>query len=147
MYALADFQPPGLRAEPLLAAVPSHQERVDAGVRRLAARPDLPAFPSSVQGLVAAAKLDTSSFAGLTRFIAQDLGLTVKLLRVVNSARYSYRLAASPISSVARAVSMLGIDSVVEYALGATAAGPALEGLMLGSLLTAHHAKQVALRI
>ncbi len=148
MNALAYRQPPA----PLLAAVPTCQQRVDACVRRLVARPDLPVLPCNMHGLLAAAESETTSFAGLARFVSLDLGLTAKVLRVVNSGQYASRMAASPVPSVSRAVSMLGIDAVAEFAATALSAAQTATGLsgvkplMLTSLITAHHARQVALR-
>ena len=148
MNALAYRQPPA----PLLAAVPTCQQRVDACVRRIAARPDLPPLPSNMHGVLAAAKSEATSFSALARFVSQDLSLTATVLRVANSPQHASRMTASSVPSVSRAVSMLGMDAVAKSADAALSAAESTTGLwgvkplMLASLITAHHARQVALR-
>lgn len=91
--------------------------------------------------------IDASS-AQLARVILKDVGLTSQLLRVANSALYNR--SQRPIISVAHAVTLLGWENVrrlvsaVRYVEHFASRSPGLRELMLMSVLTALHCRDLA---
>jgi hypothetical protein len=84
----------------------------------------------------------------LVRVILKDLGLTSQILRLANSAMYNH--SGRPIMSVAHAIIMLGWDKVrsmvstVRYIEHFANRSPCLRELLLLSVLTAVHGRDVA---
>ncbi len=122
--------------------------------KRLAAAVDgMPAFPKSVQRVLELTRDVNSTPKSLVEVIDRDPVLTVKILRVVNSAYYSLP---KPITSVGHAVVYLGFNTIKNLALSiaaigmlpkSNAAGFDGQQYLLHSLATAGIAKQLALRL
>ena len=122
--------------------------------QKLAAAVDrMPAFPQSVQKILELTRDVNCSPKDLVQVIDKDPVVTVKVLRVVNSAYYSLP---KQITSINHAVVYLGFNTIKNLALGIAAIGmlPADnaagfdgEQYLLHSLATAGIAKQLALRV
>lgn len=85
-------------------------------MRRMRSKSDFPALSASVSRVQALSESDTDSLQTLCDEILQDVALTQKLLRVVNTAHYR-RAGADPISTISRAVSLIGVAGVRNLAL------------------------------
>ena len=121
---------------------------------KLAAAVDgMPAFPKSVQKILELTRNVDCSPKDLVQVIDKDPVVTVKVLRVVNSAYYSLP---KQITSINHAVVYLGFNTIKNLALSIAAIGmlPASNAAgfdggqyLLHSLSTAGVAKQLALRV
>lgn len=122
--------------------------------KRLVAAVDaMPAFPKSVQRVLELTRDVNSTPKALVEVIDKDPVLTVKILKVVNSAYYSLP---KPITSVGHAVVYLGFNTIKNLTLSIAAIGmlpqsndAGFDGqqYLLHSLTTAGIAKQLALRL
>jgi HD-like signal output (HDOD) protein len=122
-------------------------EVLEAWVERLSASGDLPAFAEQVRELMSASTAQNASLGHLTDAILKNVSLTAKVLKTVNSAFFNRT--GETILSVSRAVALLGWNTVRDLAAGIllfehfkSQAGA--RELMLLSLLTANHAREVA---
>lgn len=92
----------------------------DAGARTLLADlskvRDFPALSQVISRVNHIASSEVSRSDELTESILKDVALTNKLLRVVNSVHYKQR-GAGPVSTVSRAIVILGYDTVRDVAL------------------------------
>lgn len=121
--------------------------------QKLAAAVDsMPAFPKSVQRILALTRDMNCSPKELVQVIAKDPVVTVKVLRVVNSAYYGLT---KQITSIDHAVVFLGFNPIKNLALSIAAmsllpanneAGFEGQPYLLHSLATAGIAKQLALQ-
>lgn len=84
-------------------------------MQRMRTRGDFPALGEAISKINRLASSDIESVNGLTAAILKDVSLTNKLLRMVNTAHYQ-RFGGS-VSTVSRAVSLLGFDAVRNCAL------------------------------
>jgi len=75
---------------------------------------DFPAIAKVIENLHALTRREDASALVIARVILQDPGLSSKILRVVNSA--FYRTRSNPISTVTRAVILLGVERVRDVA-------------------------------
>ncbi len=122
--------------------------------RELAAAVDsMPAFPKSSQAILALTQDVSCSPKDLVQIIEKDPIVTVKVLRVVNSAYYSLP---NPISSIDHAVVFLGFNTVKNLALSISSICLApsnpmarfdAQRYLMHSLVTAGVAKQLATQI
>ncbi|MDR0735880.1 MAG: HDOD domain-containing protein [Zoogloeaceae bacterium] len=88
---------------------------VDFLLRRLLYKGDFPVLSESVRTINAIASSDTDNVSRLSAVILKDFALTNKLLRTVNSAYY--RPSSEKISTVSRAIILLGINAVRNIAV------------------------------
>ena len=122
--------------------------------QKLAAAVDgMPAFPKSVQRILELARDVNSTPKDLVDVIDKDPVVTVKILKVVNSAYYSLP---KQITSIGHAVVYLGFNTIKNLALSIAAIGmlpkdnPSgfdVQQYLLHSLATAGIAKQLAHRV
>ncbi|MDO9164542.1 MAG: HDOD domain-containing protein [Rhodoferax sp.] len=122
--------------------------------QKLAAAVDgMPAFPKSVQNILELTRDVNCSPKDLVQVIDKDPVVTVKILKVVNSAYYSLP---KQITSINHAVVYLGFNTIKNLALSIAAigmlpkdnaAGFDAQQYLLHSLATAVIAKQLALRV
>lgn len=108
----------------------------------------LPSMPEVAHRLLTSFDREDLSMGELASLIGQDQGLTVKVLRLANSARYSPRQA---IATVKDAASAIGLQALRDLALAACVAGafPAIAGFdrmrfWRQCLATAGHARLLA---
>ena len=113
----------------------------------------MPAFPKSVQKILELTRDVDCSAKDLIQIIDKDPVVTIKVLRVVNSAYYSLP---KQITSINHAVVFLGFNTIKNLALSiaaigmlpaSNAAGFDVQQYLLHSLSTAGIAKQLALRL
>ena len=77
---------------------------------------DFPAFSHTISVLNQASSSETESLAAVSNAILKDYSLTNKVLRLVNSAYYNR--GGGKVSTISRALVMLGIDTVRSIAVG-----------------------------
>ncbi|MDZ7920474.1 HDOD domain-containing protein [Rhodoferax sp.] len=113
----------------------------------------MPAFPKSVQRILELTRDVNSTPKDLVEVIDKDPVVTVKVLKVVNSAYYSLP---KQITSIGHAVVYLGFNTIKNLALSIAAigmlpkdndAGFDVQQYLLHSLATAGIAKQLALNV
>lgn len=113
----------------------------------------MPAFPKSVQRILELTRDINCAPKDLVQVIDKDPVVTVKVLRVVNSAYYSLP---KQITSINHAVVYLGINTIKNLVLGIAsigmlpaenAAGFDSQQYLIHSLTTASISKQLALRL
>ena len=85
-------------------------------LQRMRHTADFPAMSDSVARIQGVASSDTESLSSLTNEILKDVALTNKLLRLVNSAHFAR--GGGSISTVSRAVSLVGFNGIRNMALG-----------------------------
>ncbi len=134
---------------------PASTNDVDMAVRvclsRILEGSDLPALSRQIIDAISALDDDASSLQRLANVVLREYSLTVSVVRTANSAHY--RRSGRPVQSATHAMMLLGARSVRELATSLLlfenyrrrSAG--LRELMLLSLLTANHAREVALAL
>jgi putative nucleotidyltransferase with HDIG domain len=137
MYIRLNHRPPLLMS-------PELSQRLAAAVD------DMPAFPKSVQKILELTRDMDCTPKDLVQVIDKDPVLTVKILKVVNSAHYSLP---KQVTSINHAVVFMGFNTIKNLALGiaaigmlpkSNAAGFDVQQYLLHSLATAGIAKQLA---
>ncbi len=140
-------------AEPIRPPRPSNQQRLEACVQSMASRPDLPAFAHQVYEILGVVNDDDTTLRRLTGLLLKNYSLTTKILRTANSLYYNR--AGRPILSVSHAIAYLGWNTIRDMAGGMLLfehfqngkRSPGLKELILCSLLTANHAREIAARV
>ena len=105
-----------LEPEPAPVAEGARQSTVDFLLRRMRHKSDFPALSESVSTINKIAASDRESVANLSNSILRDFSLTNKILRLVNSA-YFRQAGGGSISTISRAVLVLGFDAVRDIAI------------------------------
>jgi HD-like signal output (HDOD) protein/CheY-like chemotaxis protein len=110
----------------------------------------LPSLPELYVKILTCLRSPDPSLARLGEIVAHDIGMSARVLQLVNSALFSLP---RTITSPNEAVALLGIDAVrmmtlaveiVTHSVNAHAGGVAPEGLWQHSLVVAHLAKAIA---
>lgn len=124
----------------------SHQ-----GLKEMVSRIDaLPTLPATYVELVEELKTEDASIEKIGNIISKDIGLTAKILKVVNSSFFGLR---QQITTPAKAVSMLGLDLVKAMALSSgtfdkfkhlKVPGFSIEQMWEHAMLTSSFAKIIA---
>ncbi len=117
----------------------------------IAARSDFPAISKFLAEAIAAARSATASTQQLAGLVLKDFALTNAILRVVNSPVYCAG-GEQKVSTISRAILLIGVDGVVNIAIGLTiferfhgrANVVELKRLTIRSLLTGLYAHQLA---
>jgi HD-like signal output (HDOD) protein len=116
----------------------------------IAGMAEFPALSRSIEQVLL--KVDEeASVQHITNVILKDYSLTLRILRTANSSLYNR--SGRQIVSISHAVTLLGVESVREMATGVVLLehfrkhSPGLKELILLSLLTANHAREVADRV
>ncbi len=84
---------------------------------KISANANLPALGSSVSKVVQLASSDDEAVRNLAHFIMSDVGLTQKILRIANAACHR-TTASTPVTTISKAIFLLGFDAVKTSALG-----------------------------
>lgn len=95
---------------------PARSNRSDEILTEIAGKGDFPATARAITRLRTVAPREDSNMLALASVILQDPGLSTKVLRVVNSAFYRPRDAR--VSTISRAILLLGFDSIRDLATG-----------------------------
>ena len=90
--------------------IDSNDSTVNFLLRRMRHKKDFPAFSHTISILNKASSSETEGLALVSNTILKDYSLTNKVLRLVNSAHYNR--GGEKISTISRAVVMLGINAV-----------------------------------
>ena len=118
--------------------------------RNIAGLAEFPALSRSIEQVLL--KVDEeASIQHITNVILKDYSLTLRILRTANSSLNNR--SGRQIHSISHAVTLLGVEAVREMATGVVLLehfrkhSPGLKELILLSLLTANHAREVADRV
>ena len=95
------------------------QSTIDFLLRRMRHKTDFPALSESVSTINKITGSDKESIANLSNSILKDFSLTNKILRLVNSVHY-LQAGGGNISTISRAVLVLGFDAVRNIAITVT---------------------------
>jgi HD-like signal output (HDOD) protein/GAF domain-containing protein len=95
---------------------PARVHRSDEILTEIAGKGDFPATARAITRLRTVAPREDTNMLALAGVILQDAGLSTKVLRVVNSAFYRPRDAR--VSTISRAILLLGFDSIRDLATG-----------------------------
>ena len=134
-----------------LVPADSDESPVHALMRRIPPGHDLPALSKGIIEAISELDDDANALQHLTNLVLRDYGLTLIVVRTANSALY--RRSGRPIQSATRATMMLGAKTVRQLASSMLLyenfqqRSPALKALMVQSLLTANHAREVAIKV
>lgn len=101
------------------AEASSGSSTLDFLLRRMRHKTDFPAMSISIATINQLASSERSDAASLSNAILKDLALTNKVLRIANSAYYT-RIGGGCISTVSRAIVVLGIETVRQLAISLT---------------------------
>jgi HD-like signal output (HDOD) protein len=111
---------------------------------------EFPALSRSIEQVMLKVA-EEASLQHITNVILKDYSLTLRILRTANSALHNR--SGRQIHSISHAVTLLGVEAVREMATGVVLLehfrkhSPGLKELILLSLLTANHAREVADRV
>lgn len=149
LAALEAFLAPPQQAEESGAG----QTTLDFLLRRLRHAQDFPALSQSISAINKLVAADAESIHRLAETILRDFSLTNKLLRMVNSATYGQF--GGTISTISRAVMILGFEAVRNLAIGLVlfehlqnrSQASHLRELMLSTFLSGLLAKGVARKV
>ena len=123
-------------------------KEIEARIRAIQGHRDFPALSDQIREVVRVTQDDDADFDRLADLVIRNYGLTLKVLRTVNSVHYNR--SGQTILSVTRAVLLLGVRTVRELAASFLLfdhyqrQSPELKQLMLLSMVTACHAERLA---
>jgi HD-like signal output (HDOD) protein len=132
-----------------MSSVPeTSDEAMRRRLKEILARPDLPAFSEHIQQILRCTSDDSTSIRHVVALVLREYSVAAKLLRTSNSPLYNR--SGRSILSVSHAASLLGLQAIRDVAAsmilfdhyGKTT--PGLRQLMVLSLLTANHARELA---
>ena len=129
----------------------TRDEKLQLTVKRIFRSEGVPPFEKHAREVYVRALDPDGTSAQLTRIILKDLGLTAQILRVANSTFYNR--SGRSIMSVAHAITLLGWDTVrqlvsgIRYIEHYARRSPGVRELIVASVISAAHAREVALRI
>lgn len=93
----------------------------DAMLDEMGAAQDLPALGQSINNVISLSTSETKAVQEVTSFVLSDPALTQKILRLANSAHYRNHTGVA-ITTVSRAIFLLGLDTIRASALAMTLA-------------------------
>ena len=132
--------------------VSTREQKLDACVRRISREEGVPPFCQHANEVIARTlDLDGGSSSTLARVVLKDLGLTSQILRAANSALYNH--SGRPILSVPHGIVLMGWDTLrnlvgtIRYIEHFANRSPGLRELMMLSLLSAVHSREIAASI
>jgi HD-like signal output (HDOD) protein len=125
--------------------------RLEACLARIEARDGFPALTQRIQELTAVLGDEDASVQRLANIVLRDYGLTLRVIRAANS--FHYNRSGCPVVTATHAMVLLGVHAVRDLVSGIVIFehcqrhSPGLKHLMLLSMLTANHARELALRV
>ena len=125
--------------------------RLEACLRRIEAREGFPALTQRIQEITAVLGDEDASIQRLANIVLRDYGLTVRVIRAANS--FHFNRSGRPVLTATQAMVLLGVRAVRDLVSSIVLFehcqrhSPGLKHLMLLSMLTANHAREVALRV
>ena len=151
------FTPSGRRADcegvtlPAAGLPETSDARLEACLARIEARDGFPALTQRIQELTAVLGDEDASVQRLANIVLRDYGLTLRVIRAANS--FHYNRSGCPVVTATHAMVLLGVHAVRDLVSGIVIFehcqrhSPGLKHLMLLSMLTANHARELALRV
>lgn len=133
-----------------MTGLPSRRDSVTRILNAISDGSDFPSLSACIQEVMKQVE-DEVSVQHMTNVILKDISMTLRVLRTANSPYYNR--SGRPILSISHAVAMLGVDSVRDLAGSLVLfehfqrKSPGLKELILLSLLSANHAREVAERV
>jgi len=127
-----------------------HIDKFDEFLEEISKAPEFPALSQSIEEVMLQVD-NEASIQHITNVILKDYSLTLRILRTSNSALHNR--SGRPIRSVSHAVALLGVEAVRQMATSVVLlehfhkVSPGLKELILMSLLSANHAREVARHI
>lgn len=103
-------------------------------LQRIGTDTDLPALGSAVARVVQLASSDNEAVHNLTYFVLSDVALTQKILRLSNAVVYRSITGGKPVTTISRAIFLLGFDTIKTSALAL---------LLVDGLVKGQHSKGV----
>jgi HD-like signal output (HDOD) protein len=125
-------------------------DRLAEFLAEIAGMAEFPALSRSLEQVLLKVE-EEASIQHITNVILKDYSLTLRILRTANSALYNR--SGRQIHSISHAVALLGVEAVREMATGVVLLehfrkhSPGLKELILLSLLSANHAREVAQKV
>lgn len=125
-------------------------EKFQEFLAEIAQAPEFPALSRSIEEVMLKVDVE-ASIQHITNVILKDYSLTLRILRASNSALH--HRGGREIRSISQAVALLGVEAVRQMATSVVLLehfrkhSPGLKELILLSLLSANHAREVAKRI
>jgi HD-like signal output (HDOD) protein len=125
--------------------------RLEACLRRIEAREGFPALTQRIQEITAVLGDEDASVQRLANIVLRDYALTVRVIRAANS--FHFNRSGRPVLTATHAMVLLGVRAVRDLVSGIVLfehcqrQSPGLKHLMLLSMLTANHAREVAQRV
>ncbi len=125
--------------------------RLEACLARIEARDGFPALTERIQELTAVLGEEDASVQRLANIVLRDYGLTLRVIRAANS--FHYNRSGTPVLTATHAMVLLGVRAVRDLVSGIVLFdhcqrhSPGLKHLMLLSMLSANHARELALRL
>ncbi len=129
---------------------PQGVDKFQEFLAEIAQAPEFPALSRSIEEVMLQVDAE-ASIQHITNVILKDYSLTLRILRTANSALH--HRGGKQIHSISQAVALLGVEAVREMATSVVLLqhfrkhSPGLKELILLSLLSANHAREVAKRI
>ena len=129
---------------------PKTTEKLPEFLAEIKGMPEFPALSHAIEQVLLKVE-EEASLQHITNVILKDYSLTLRILRTANSPLYNR--GGRQIHSISHAVTLLGVESVREMATSVVLLehfrkhSPGLKELILLSLLTANHAREVADRL
>jgi len=121
--------------------------RVQARVNQIQAHRDIPLLSDQIREVVRISQDEDAALDRLADLVIANYGLTLRVLRTVNSIHYNR--SGQPILSITRAIVLLGVRTVREMATSFLVLdhyqkrSPELKQLMILSMVTASHAERL----
>jgi HD-like signal output (HDOD) protein len=129
---------------------PKTTEKLPEFLAEIKGMAEFPALSHAIEQVLLKVE-EEASIQHITNVILKDYSLTLRILRTSNSPLYNR--SGRQIHSISHAVTLLGVEAVREMATGVVLLehfrkhSPGLKELILLSLLTANHAREVAYRV
>jgi HD-like signal output (HDOD) protein len=93
------------------AAAAAHEARLQRLLERMTQHPDFPSLKESIRTIQSVARSETAHVRAFSEQIMQDVALTAKLLRLINTAFYS-SAGAGQITTIHRVIALMGFQPV-----------------------------------
>ncbi|MEX8519490.1 MAG: HDOD domain-containing protein [Leptothrix sp. (in: b-proteobacteria)] len=93
------------------AAAAEHEARLQRLLERMTQHPDFPSLKESIRTIQSVARSETAHVRAFSEQIMQDVALTAKLLRLINTAFYS-SAGAGQITTIQRVIALMGFQPV-----------------------------------
>ncbi len=128
----------------------SRETLIEARLQDTLQRPEFPALSRQIQEVLVGLQDEDASLSALANLVLREYSLTLKVLRTANSTHYNR--SGTPLLSATHAMALIGARTVRDLATGLLLfdhfqkKSPVLKELMLLSMLTANHARELAIQ-